>query len=371
MLVTATVMNREVLEGRERFRLVVEQAPNAIAIADSTGLVTLVNRRAEALFGHSRADLIGQPLDLLVPQLHRHQLAIDLAAQSDTASARSGFECVGRRNDGAELAVEVELSRIETQDGWRLLVSISDVTERKRARVQLERALADKTTLLNEVHHRVKNNLQVISSLLSLQVSHTTNESARVLIAESQSRIKAMALVHQLLYERQHFGVIRLGNYLQRLVALLVDLHAAGRREVDVRVDGVDSHVEIDPQRAISCGLVVHELVTNSLKHAFPDGRAGQVVVALARTTEGDISVSVADNGVGLPQNFELLDATSLGFQLIPLLTEQLGGTIARGAGPGARFELRFSTSLIDAPVEHPLAAPQMSRVITMSEESA
>lgn len=208
--------------------------------------------------------------------------------------------------------------------------------------------------LLNEVHHRVKNNLQVIASLLNLQLAHTDNVAARSALAESQSRVRSMALVHQLLYERQNFASVELGRYLQRLVQLLCQLHAPGRREVAVSVEGSELGIEVDPQRAIPCGLVVHELVTNALKHGFPQGASGSVRVTLNKSAAGEITVTVADDGVGLPVTMRPEGASSLGLQLVPLLAEQLGAKLRRCAGPGACFELRFaaiSTTATAAPV--------------------
>lgn len=345
VLVRAIEMNREVREGEERLRVVIEQAPNAIVIADAQGRITLVNRQTEALFGHRREDLIGRPADMLMPdRLRDRPVKRVIFARSMLAgrAGASGVETAGRREDGSEVAVELALAPIDAADGRGVLASIVDITERRRAQQEIERSLQEKTTLLNEVHHRVKNNLQVISSLLSLQVSHATNPDARALLAESQSRVRTMALVHQLLYERQNFAGLQLGRYLERLVRLLTELHATGRRDLVVRVEGAGRDIELDPQQAIPCGLLVHELVTNALKHAFPAGRAGQVRVTLDESSTGEVIVGVADDGVGLPADFNFATAMSLGFQLLPLLAEQLGARLRRENRAGTCFALHF-----------------------------
>jgi two-component sensor histidine kinase len=232
-----------------------------------------------------------------------------------------------------------------------VLASIVDITERQRAQQKLECALQEKTVLLNEVHHRVKNNLQVISSLLNLQATHASDPRLRTILAESQNRVRAMALTHQLLYERKDFSRIDLGEYLERLAQLLISSYREDSTHITLRRILPAAPLFLDLDRAIPCGLVINELVTNAFKHAFPGGRSGEVRIELLAAKD-EIELIVADDGAGMPEDFDLANVKSLGLQLVPLLAEQLGGrfTVTNGVAP--RFSLRFPSQ----PTERKLA---------------
>jgi len=192
--------------------------------------------------------------------------------------------------------------------------------ERRAAQQQIESALREKTVLLNEIHHRVKNNLQVISSLLNLQ-SRNAEPSVQAALRDSQSRVRSMALMHQLLYERADFSALDLGPYLRRLSGLLRDTYLGGSSPVRLQVDAPDTGLRMDLQRAIPCGLLVTELVTNSIKHAFPNGAAGLIMVRVTVLSPGEACVDVMDDGIGMPAVAP--SSKGLGFQLLPLLAEQ------------------------------------------------
>ncbi|MBL8483069.1 MAG: sensor histidine kinase, partial [Rhodocyclaceae bacterium] len=193
-------------------------------------------------------------------------------------------------------------------------------------------------------HHRVKNNLTVISSLLNLQAGSSTDPAVQAVLDEAQGRVKTMSLIHQLLYERKDFSRLDLGEYLQRLVHLLHGSYGNVRKRADIRIDTpTDGAVYLQLDRVIPCGLFVNEVVTNAFKHAFPDGRNGTVQITLERLPADMVVVTVADDGVGLPDNFELNQAETLGLQLVSLLADQIHGVLKVYNHPGARFELYFS----------------------------
>jgi two-component sensor histidine kinase len=229
-----------------------------------------------------------------------------------------------------------------------VLSDITDISERRQAQEQMARALREKTVLLDEIHHRVKNNLQVIASLLNLQADRARDEAARRVLAESQSRVRAMALIHQLLYERKDYSVVDLGEYLTRLANLLVSTHRAQAERVKLEIDV--EPVPVDLQQAVPCGLVVNELLTNCFKHAFPEGRSGTVGVTLKHGEGGVVRLAVSDDGVGLPGTAELGSSTSLGLQLVPLLAEQAGAELAVVRAPGTSFSLTFHSTPEEKP---------------------
>jgi len=197
--------------------------------------------------------------------------------------------------------------------------------------------LREKEVLLREIHHRVKNNLQVISSLLSLQSHEIRDPQVVQIFLECQHRIRSMALVHESLYSSSTLSRIEMRPYMTRLTEQLAKSYATDHR-VRVRVEVDELWMMID--RAVPCGLLLNELVTNALKHAFPDGRSGEVVVGLRRQ-EGLRVLSVHDSGVGLPSGIDIAHAPSLGLRLVQALTQQLGGRLAI-EGPGARFTVTW-----------------------------
>jgi two-component system, sensor histidine kinase PdtaS len=189
---------------------------------------------------------------------------------------------------------------------------------------------------LNEIHHRVKNNLQVITSLLNLQAGRARDPAVHALISESRDRVQAMALIHQLLFERRDWSRVQLGPYLHRLGDLLSSTYGRGRIELGVEADDV----ELDVQRAVPCGLLVNELVTNAFKHAFPGERPGRIDVELRRTA-GVVELAVADDGVGHDPAGPATGG-GLGHLLVEQLARQLGGSAATEGKGGTRVVVRI-----------------------------
>ena len=218
---------------------------------------------------------------------------------------------------------------------------ISDITERKQAEDAVRLSLEEKEGLLREVHHRVKNNLQVILSLLRLEASRSEVADTRRVLKDMQGRILSMAVLHETLYRSGHFGHVDLGSYLRQL-AQQVFRATAGATRLNLDLSPVS--VEID--QAIPCGLIVNELLTNSLKHAFTEGPEGEVTVSLTQDAGREVRLAVTDTGVGLPADFETRRGRSLGLQLVTDLTRQLHGQFTVGPGPGAQFIVAFTPAL-------------------------
>jgi two-component sensor histidine kinase len=214
-----------------------------------------------------------------------------------------------------------------------------DITDRKRAEEALRASLREKEVLLREVHHRVKNNLQLISSLLALQASRIEDAAAADVFTESQNRVRAMALVHENLYRCGDLASVRLAGHVQGLCAHLERSVRIDPERIVLDVAAADGTLDLD--RSIRLGLLINELVSNALKHAFPDGRTGRIGVQLTLWENWYILV-VADNGVGLPRELDLGHSDSLGLQLVSDLTEQLGGTLTLDRAGGTTITIRF-----------------------------
>lgn len=225
----------------------------------------------------------------------------------------------------------------------RCIVLSRDITPRKHAEQALQASLDDKVGLLNEVHHRVKNNLQVITSLLRLEGNRSAQAETRTVLDEMQGRIRSMALLHESLYRTGTFASVELGAYLRQLCTQAFRTGARQNDGVQLVLDLAPVQVTMD--QATPCGLLVNELVSNCLKHGFPNGRTGEVRVALT-PVDAQWRLSVRDNGVGLPADFDTRRAASLGLQLVTDLARQLGATLVVGPGPGAAFSITFTSQI-------------------------
>jgi two-component sensor histidine kinase len=236
-------------------------------------------------------------------------------------------------------------------DGERLIITMAmDVTERKRAEEHLKASLKEKEVLLKEIHHRVKNNMQIISSLLNLQLRYIRNNETKELFRESQKRIKSMALIHEMLYRSQNLARIDFGKYTRTLSAEILQTCSSDHNRLKV-VTNINK-IEFDIKTAIPCGLIIHELISNSLKHGFPEGRAGTIRIDLDRNSKGALTLIVSDDGIGFPMGLDLDRTGSLGLSLVMILTKQLRGSIERLETAGTAFRITFSDKPLSAESE-------------------
>jgi len=214
------------------------------------------------------------------------------------------------------------------------------VKEKTRAEAVLLHTLNEKEMLLREIHHRVKNNLQIVSSLLRMQARKCDDEKTRQVLRESQSRIQAMALIHESFRRPENPVAITVREYFQDLAMNLFETYSVDPEELTLDCKFADLKLMIDT--ATPCGLIINELLTNSLKHAFPDGKPGTITIEFSRKDD-EITLRVGDNGVGLPQDFDPNESETQGLMLVKNLVEnQLDGTIKIESNGGARFEIRF-----------------------------
>jgi PAS domain S-box-containing protein len=312
----------------------VEAAPNAMVMINADGLIELVNAQAEQVFGYVRAELLGRSIETLVPARFCHQhpsLRNGYFTAPCSRPMGAGRELFGLRKDGSEFPVEIGLNPIDTDEGTMVLSAIVDISDRRQKEERIRLALKEKEILLGEVHHRVKNNLQIIYSLLELQSARVTDSAALDLLRDSQNRVRSMAQIHQTLYQSKNFAEVDIALFLDTLVPSLITSYVVNAELVSITVRADQVLLPIDA--AIPCGLLVNELVSNALKHAFPDGRAGTITVTLNQRDDGEVVLSVSDDGVGIPAHIDIAAAPTLGLQLVTLLSDQLGG----------RFEIQRS----------------------------
>jgi PAS domain S-box-containing protein len=224
---------------------------------------------------------------------------------------------------------------------WQIIGTAQDVTERKQVEEQLRASLREKDALLKEVHHRVKNNLQVVSSLLQLQGARVEDPGAKAAFRESQNRVRSMALLHEYLFRSPERGRIDLAEHVRGLCSHLMLGFGTDPDRVRLTVEVAPIDCSVD--QAIPLGLIINELVSNALKHAFPDGRPGRLSVLLREGEGGRAVLTVADDGVGLPADLDVTRTPGLGLQLVVTLVEQLGGRLDVEREGGTAFHITFS----------------------------
>ena len=216
----------------------------------------------------------------------------------------------------------------------------SDITQLKEVETRLQESLAEKEVLLREVHHRVKNNLSVVDSLLSMQARYISDVQALKSLSDSQRRIHTMSLIHEQLYHSQDLGKVDFCEYLQRLVVNLYSSSNFSADQIELKLDLSSILLNIDI--AISLGLIVNELLTNAFKHAFPNDMKGLIEVILHQDDEGKLHLTIRDNGIGIPQNINIYSTASLGLRLVKILTQQLRANLDLSCSQGTSFHFIF-----------------------------
>lgn len=211
-----------------------------------------------------------------------------------------------------------------------------ELVERKRAESKLQESLNEKEVLLKEIHHRVKNNLQVISSMLNLQSGYMRDDATLTMLKDSQHRVRSMALIHEKLYQSANLALVDFGDYIENLAAYLVRSYSGQAQGVQLKVDAETVHLGIDT--AVPCGLILNELISNALKYAFPDGQSGGITISLQTDGEKQVCLSIADDGIGLPPGLDIFNTPSLGLQLVHTLVGQLSGSLQIEQSDGVKF---------------------------------
>ena len=347
----------EAAANAEKMRAIINASPVPMALNDSVGCVTFVNRAFVETFGYEPEDI--PTLELwwacAYPDPLYRQWVIDTWGEELKRSEATGtrfapLEIKLRCKDGSyKIAVASAANYSQAIDAEHLVV-LFDITEREAAEQALQSSLHEKEALLKEVHHRVKNNLQLITSLIRLEVGRSTQAEAKSVLGEMQGRIRSMALLHESLYRNESFASIDLGRYVGQLASQVFSANLSRNAPIELRLELTSVSASLD--QAIPCGLLVNELVTNALKHGFPDGRSGSVSVELRPGDDNSLwRLTVSDTGVGLPDDFESRRQSSLGLQLASGLANQLGGEL--NSGPGSKFAVSFSIAK-PAPISMP-----------------
>jgi len=351
-------------EAQQRMAALVESADDAIIIKDLDGVIRSWNTGAQRLLQYRADEIVGQPITQLLPDDRKDEESTILR------TIRGGqpvahYETIRRRKDGSLVDVSLTISPVRDRTGAIIGASkiMRDITERKQYVEQLRHLnaeleerirarnaeLRERDALLQEIHHRVKNNLQVISSLINMQVRTLRENSTRVALQQCRSRVETMAQIHEMLYQSKDYANVPFGKYTKELATRVLSASGLSPDQVTIHYEMQDLSLAVD--KAIPCALILNELISNALKHAFPKG-AGAIRIELRQLPAGPILLCVSDDGVGIPAGFDPGKSTSLGMQLVLTLAEQLDGRLEIERGPGGTFRLTFPSG--ESINEHP-----------------
>lgn len=318
-------------ESEHRYRTLFENASDAIFIYDLEKNFIQINRVACDRLGYSREELLQMTiLDINSSEFHE-KISSDIDQLQNTGDLQNEnftiFETVHLKKDGTKIPVEVNTRIIEYDNQPVVLCTARDITDRKKAEERIKASLEEKEILLKEIHHRVKNNMQVVVSLLKTQSSQVSDENIIKILEESQNRISAMSLIHELLYQDKDFSEINLRSFIGRLVGNLKYFYKVDNKLIEVIINSEEVFLGID--LAVPCGLIINELVSNAFKYAFPGGASGWVEI-LMKKDENEVLLMISDNGIGLPDDFNPAESRTIGFHLVKNMVEhQLLGKIS------------------------------------------
>ncbi|MBN1234457.1 MAG: PAS domain S-box protein [Methanotrichaceae archaeon] len=335
---------RALIESEAKYRTIFENTGNAAVILEEDTTIALANAEAEKIFGYIATEVVGKRswTEFIFKDDLELMKKYHVLRRSDPLAVPRNYEF--RLIDGLGKIRHIFMTIAMIPGTKQSIASLMDITERKIAEDKLKASLAEKEMLLKEIHHRVKNNLQVVSSLLSLQSGCVKDKQTFDMLQESQNRIKSMAMIHEKLYRSDDIAKINFSEYIRSLSSNLMRSYDAVFEGVrlDLNVEDIDLGLDA----AIPCGLIINELVSNSLKHAFPKSsniRRGEIKIEFLREDNNKFKLSVSDNGIGFPQNLDFQQTESLGLQLVRILTDQLCGSIDFHSNFGTTFIITFT----------------------------
>ena len=336
---TQDITKHKKAEETLQFQLnILKNVRHCIIVYDLHGKIIYWNDSAESIYGYSEEEMRGKNIDILYLDQEKQLLKPDIQEIIDLGEYIGEWE--GKRKDGTTVIVDIRETVLYDANNKIIgIIGVSkDITQRKIAEKKIKESLEEKEVLLKEIHHRVKNNLQIIYSLLNLQTEYVEGEESLNVLKESQNRVKSMAMVHERLYQSPNLKDINFKEYVENLITDLFYSYGIEKGTIEMQFNLEDLKIDIDT--AIPCGLIINELVTNSLKYAFPQGK-GILKVELVQVSDY-IKLVVADNGIGLPSDIDLENTETLGLKMVNNLIYQLDGTLELNRNHGTEFIIKF-----------------------------
>ncbi|EKQ51854.1 MAG: PAS domain S-box [Methanobacterium sp. Maddingley MBC34] len=329
-------------ESEEKYRALFESDPDYTILLGWDGYLLDVNPAATQITGLSKEELVGNHfMDLTIfpeEELSSHKEMFSHFINDKTIAP---YESRIYDYEGKIRWIEIKQTSIK-KDGEisYILLICSDITQRKKAENEIRDSLKEKEVLLQEIHHRVKNNMQIISSLLNLQKQYVDEEEAVNVLMESQNRVKSMAMIHEKLYQSHNLTSINISDYVKSLVKDLFSSYSTPASQIKALIEIDD--VKLNIETSVPCGLIISELVSNSLKYAFPSGREGEISLSL-KSHGKRYELIISDNGIGFPEDIDFKNTESLGLQLVNSLVGQIDGEIKLERSKGTMFKITFS----------------------------
>jgi PAS domain S-box-containing protein len=334
----ATQAKEKLRESERRYRSIFENIQDIYFEALLDGTIIEISPSVEINSRYRREDLIGKSLNGVYA--HNEQRDEFLKAIEEHGVVND-HEILLMDKDGTHMpcSITAKIQYNDSNNLWKMCGTIRNISIRKQAEDRIKDSLKEKEVLLKEIHHRVKNNMQIISSMLRLQSVHIHDERDIELIRDSINRVRSMALVHEKLYRSHDLAKINFLEYLKSLTKELFKTYEANQEKIRLILDSRAIHLGID--KAIPCALIINEIISNALKYAFPDNRRGEIQIEFGRN-ERNFRLVMSDNGVGIPEDLDFRNTKSMGLQLVNLLTEQLNGEIELDRNNGTKFTITF-----------------------------
>jgi len=334
---------QDLMESEEKFRILAENIPGVIYLSLNEKNKTLVylNDEVKNLTGYTKEEFMRK--DISFSDLYHPDDEADIhSVKDDSLKQKKSFHLIYRiknKNGRLHWVEEYGMGVLREKKVVLLEGFMIDITARKQAEEQVTKDLKEKEVLLQEIHHRVKNNMQVVSSLLRMQSQYFKDEFDKKLILDSRNRVNSMALIHESLYQSKDLSQIDFGYYVKNLIGHLISTF--GLQAEHIKYKQNINKIFLDINKAIPCGLIINELISNSIKYAFLDGKEGEVSINL-EMKDNEYILFVYDNGIGLPDDVDFLKPKSLGLQLVSALTKQLHGTVELDRENGTHYIIRF-----------------------------
>lgn len=333
--------NKEVISKRkEQLDFITSNMLDIISESDANGVLKYVSPSTQQLLGYHPQELVGHSLYELIHPDDREKVRQTIKKSSN---ATEGLRVESRLKtaEGKYIWIETTGKPVVDENGFRgFIYSGRDITEQKKSAEYIKKSLEEKEALLREIHHRVNNNLQVISSLLSLQSDNVRDPRDHELFVESQNRVRSMAMIHEKLYQSDKFNSINFRDYLKTLINRLIYEYSQDLGHIDLELD--IENVELNIETSVPCGLIINELVSNSLKHAFPQGRNGKIIVKFHKIKDKYV-LMVGDNGIGPLEKSVLESSKKLGFNLVKSLIKQLDASLEILESEGTLYRITFA----------------------------
>jgi len=325
-------------DSEEKYRSLVESTEDSICLLDRNCMYLFINEKHLSRLGLTADKAIGRKYSEFHSEDDTKEFTEKIKEVFETGKSLY-YEHRSQKDGGYFLRT---LSPVKEPDGRIVSITVvsKDITKRKQAEEKIQASLKEKEVLLKEIHHRVKNNLQVIASLLNLQSQHINDKESRAMFQESQDRVRSMALIHEKLYTSGDLSHIDIASYIHSLTHQLITTYSTASSRVSMNIAITDIFLTITT--AIPCGLIINELVSNALKHAFPQEREGTIAVSMTPSTKDNLILTVSDTGIGFPEGIDFRNTTTLGMQLVTSLVEQLDGTITLDRSKGITFTITF-----------------------------